>query len=158
MLLRCNSILRYSFAVPYLASRNLALAFLCASMPLHLKSVLSYAFALLGYSILNVSIAFHFFTLQFNACLFRGISYLFYAYPLPRPAPHHFAIAKPALPIYCALLAITSITERATRNQLPCCTFNRIPVRFFSVPRPSFLGIDILVARSTDTIARCKMW
>jgi hypothetical protein len=106
MLLRCNSILRYSFAVPYLASRNLALAFLCAStlllydsqkcasMPLHLKSVLSYAFALLGYSILNVSIAFHFFTLQFSACLFRGISYLFYAYPLLRFSLLRLAVAK----------------------------------------------------------------
>jgi hypothetical protein len=123
MLLRCNSILRYSFAVPYLASRNLALAFLCASTPLHLKSVLSYAFALLGYSILNVSIAFHFFTLQFNACLFRGISYLFYAYPLPRPAPHHFAIAKPALPIYCALLAIASTAKRTSCNQIMSGTF-----------------------------------
>ena len=93
-----------------------------------------------------------------SVLLCRGVSYLFYAYPLLRFSLHRFAVAKPALPIYCALLAITSITERATRNQLPCCTFNRIPVRFFSVPRPSFLGIDILVARPTDTIARCKMW
>nr|DAM66662.1 MAG TPA: hypothetical protein [Caudoviricetes sp.] len=57
MLLRCNSILRYSFAVPYLASRNLALAFLCVSTLLLCDSQQCAAIPLRIISVLCISIA-----------------------------------------------------------------------------------------------------
>ena len=65
MLLRCNSILRYSFAVPTLASRNPALAFLCVSTLLLCDSQQCAAIPLRLISVPCISIALHTFAFQF---------------------------------------------------------------------------------------------